>query len=177
MVDQLPEFQGPKYRGSFRRGDFADRQTSFRWGRRASTPQMRGKIPPSAATLARNPTTGIADCCARATSGQAAAAPPISVMNLASPHGIPLGVRITPYQETFRRGDFADRQTSFRWGRRASTPQMRGKIPPAAREGLFGRLTASMLGLFGGVTSPIFTNDFRLCPADARENTRLLPVK
>ena len=35
----------------------------------------------------------------------------------------------------------------------------------------------SMLGLFGGVTSPIFTNDFRLCPADARENTLLLPVK
>ena len=33
----------------------------------------------------------------------------------------------------------------------------------------------SMLGLFGGVTSPIFTNDFRLCPADARENTHLLP--
>ena len=31
--------------------------------------------------------------------------------------------------------------------------------------------------LFGGVTSPIFTNDFRLCPADARENTPLLPVK
>ena len=27
------------------------------------------------------------------------------------------------------------------------------------------------------VTSPIFTNDFRLCPADARENTPLLPVK
>ena len=26
-------------------------------------------------------------------------------------------------------------------------------------------------------TSPIFTNDFRLCPADARENTPLLPVK
>ena len=35
----------------------------------------------------------------------------------------------------------------------------------------------SMLGLFGGVTSPIFTNDFRLCPADARENTPLLPMK
>ena len=34
-----------------------------------------------------------------------------------------------------------------------------------------------MLGLFGGVTSSIFTNDFRLCPADARENTPLLPVK
>ena len=33
-----------------------------------------------------------------------------------------------------------------------------------------------MPGLFGGVTSPIFTNDFRLCPADARENTPLLPV-
>ena len=30
---------------------------------------------------------------------------------------------------------------------------------------------------WGGVTSPIFTNDFRLCPADARENTPLLPVK
>ena len=27
------------------------------------------------------------------------------------------------------------------------------------------------------MTSPIFTNDFRLCPADARENTPLLPVK
>ena len=26
-ADRLPEFQGPKYRGSFRRGDFADRQT------------------------------------------------------------------------------------------------------------------------------------------------------
>ena len=24
-ADRLPEFQGPKYRGSFRRGDFADR--------------------------------------------------------------------------------------------------------------------------------------------------------
>ena len=24
MVDRLPEFQGPKYAGSFRRGDFAD---------------------------------------------------------------------------------------------------------------------------------------------------------
>ena len=35
----------------------------------------------------------------------------------------------------------------------------------------------SIGGLFGGVTSPIFTNDFRLCPADARENTPLLPVK
>ena len=35
----------------------------------------------------------------------------------------------------------------------------------------------SMLGLFGGVTSPIFTNDFRLCPADARENTPLLPKR
>ena len=55
-----------------------------------------------------------------------------------------------------------------------------------------------MPGLFGGVTSPIFTwstgspsskgpsigglfgklaSDFRLCPADARENTPLLPVK
>ena len=31
--------------------------------------------------LLRNPTTGIADCCARATSGQAMAAPPASVMN------------------------------------------------------------------------------------------------
>ena len=38
----------------------------------------------------------------------------------------------------------------------------------------------SIGSLFGGVTSPIFTNDFRLCPADARENTPLLrthPVK
>ena len=30
-------------------------------------------------------------------------------------------------------------------------------------------------GSFRRVTSPIFTNDFRLCPADARENTHLLP--
>ena len=38
-----------------------------------------------------------------------------------------------------------------------------------------GALSGSKLS--GGVTSPIFTNDFRLCPADARENTPLLPVK
>src|SRR6516164_10282927 len=35
----------------------------------------------SAALLSRNPMTGSAACCARATSGQAAAAPPSSVMN------------------------------------------------------------------------------------------------
>jgi hypothetical protein len=33
------------------------------------------------ARLLRNPTTGIAACCARAASGHAAAAPPSSVMN------------------------------------------------------------------------------------------------
>jgi hypothetical protein len=35
---------------------------------------------PSADALFRNPITGIADCCARAASGHAAAAPPSSVM-------------------------------------------------------------------------------------------------
>ena len=29
MVDRLPEFQGPKYAGSFRRGDFADFHQRF----------------------------------------------------------------------------------------------------------------------------------------------------
>ena len=29
MVDRLPEFQGPKYAGSFRRGDFADFRQRF----------------------------------------------------------------------------------------------------------------------------------------------------
>ena len=38
-------------------------------------------------------------------------------------------------------------------------------------------IVAGSSNFFGGVTSPIFTNDFRLCPADARENTHLLPVK
>ena len=36
---------------------------------------------PMAVVAARNPTTGIAGCCARAASGHAAAAPPSSVMN------------------------------------------------------------------------------------------------
>ena len=40
------------------------------------------KIPSGPAIAAlRNPTTGIAGCCARAASGHAAAAPPSSVMN------------------------------------------------------------------------------------------------
>src|SRR5262249_57570131 len=36
---------------------------------------------PVAGVLLRNPTTGIAGCCARAASGHAATAPPTSVMN------------------------------------------------------------------------------------------------
>jgi hypothetical protein len=36
---------------------------------------------PSADALLRNPTTGIAGCCALAASGHATAAPPMSVMN------------------------------------------------------------------------------------------------
>jgi hypothetical protein len=36
---------------------------------------------PGRGVLCRNPTTGIAGCCARAASGHAAAAPPSSVMN------------------------------------------------------------------------------------------------
>jgi hypothetical protein len=34
------------------------------------------------------PITGIADCCARASSGQAAAAPPSRAMKFAPPHSI-----------------------------------------------------------------------------------------
>ena len=44
--------------------------------------------------FSRNPTTGIAPCCARAASGHAAAAPPSTVMNsrrlrAGSPHPVP----------------------------------------------------------------------------------------
>ena len=35
----------------------------------------------------------------------------------------------------------------------------------------------SMPGLFGGVTSPIFTNDFRLCPAGCAGKYPLLPKR
>ena len=44
MVDRLPEFQGPKYRGSFRRGDFADFHQRFSLVPR----RCAGKYPPAA---------------------------------------------------------------------------------------------------------------------------------
>src|SRR5262245_36749584 len=49
---------------------------SFRPCRKGSTIYAK----PVAGVLLRNPTTGIADCCPRAASGQLAAAPPRSVM-------------------------------------------------------------------------------------------------
>ena len=45
----------------------------------------------------RRPTTGMADCCARAASGHAAAAPPTSVMNSRRLIGWPLKQRVLPY--------------------------------------------------------------------------------
>ena len=54
------------------------------------------------------------------------------------------------------------------------------KGPSIGIGGLFSGVTSPIFTndfRFSGVTSPIFTNDFRLCPADARENTPLLPVK
>src|SRR5262245_26021530 len=50
---------------------------SFRPCRKGSTVYAK----PAAGVLLRNPTTGIAVCCARAATGHAAAAPPNSVMN------------------------------------------------------------------------------------------------
>ena len=44
MVDRLPEFQGPKYAGSFRRGDFADFHQRFSLVPR----RCAGKYPPAA---------------------------------------------------------------------------------------------------------------------------------
>ena len=43
MVDRLPEFQGPKYAGSFRRGDFADFHQRFSLVPR----RCAGKYPPA----------------------------------------------------------------------------------------------------------------------------------
>ena len=43
MVDRLPEFQGPKYRGSFRRGDFVDFHQRFSLVPR----RCAGKYPPA----------------------------------------------------------------------------------------------------------------------------------
>ena len=85
MVDQLPEFQGPKYRGSFQRGDFADFHQRFSLVPR----RMRGKIPQ------KTPDTGLTSIrVARTRKRLPRPAPPTksviyAVLGLPPPGGIP----------------------------------------------------------------------------------------
>ena len=70
-----------------------------------------------------------------------------------------------------------DERSEFEGGVENRPIDDRGRGVPEWSIGSPSSKGPSMLGLFGGVTSPIFTNDFRLCPADARQNTPLQPVK